>query len=54
MAEAARLREVSSQAIAKLVAKGRLATLEIAGKTLVRKAEVEAFQPARGGRPRGT
>jgi len=50
-AEAARIRGVSRQAIAKLVAKGKLTTLEIAGGTLVNRSEVEAFRPEPGGRP---
>jgi hypothetical protein len=50
-AEAARIRRVTRQAIAKLVAKGKLATLEIAGNTLVRRGDVEAYRPSRGGRP---
>ena len=50
-AEAGRIRQVTRQAIAKLVKKGRLATLRIAGNTLVRRSEVETYRPARGGRP---
>ncbi len=50
-AEAARIRRVTRQAIAKLVTKGKLATLEIAGNTLVKRVDVEAYRPARGGRP---
>jgi hypothetical protein len=50
-AEAARIRRVTRQAIAKLVTKGKLATLEIAGNTLVKRGDVEAYRPARGGRP---
>ena len=50
-AEAARVRGVTRQAIAKLVGKGKLATLEIAGHTLVKRADVEAYKPAPGGRP---
>jgi len=50
-AEAARIRGVTRQAIGKLVTKGKLATLEIAGNTLVKRADVEAYRPARGGRP---
>ena len=50
-AAAARIRGVTRQAIAKLVSKGKLATLEIAGGTLVKRADVEAYKPAPGGRP---
>jgi len=50
-AEAARVRGVTRQAIAKLVARGKLATLAIAGNTLVKRSDVEAYRPERGGRP---
>lgn len=53
-AEAARVRGVTRQAIAKLVGKGKLATLEIAGHTLVKRADVEAYKPEPGGRPAGS
>ena len=52
-AEAARLRSVSRQAIAKLVANARLRTLEIGGRTLVNRLDVLAFEPNPPGRPRG-
>ena len=42
---------MTRQAIAKLVNKGKLATLEIAGHTLVKRAEVVAYKPEPGGRP---
>lgn len=51
MAEAARVRGVTRQAIAKLVRKGKFTTLEIAGRTLVKRADVEAYKPESGGRP---
>jgi hypothetical protein len=44
-AEAAEMRGVTRQAIADLVGKGRFTTLSIAGKTLLRRSEVEAFRP---------
>lgn len=44
-AEAAKLRGVTRQAIALLVRKGRFKTLSIGGKTLLRRSEVEEFQP---------
>ena len=50
-AEAARVRGVTRQAIAKLVGRGKLATLEIAGHTLVKRADVKAYKPELGGRP---
>lgn len=53
-AEAARIRGVTRQAIAKLVNKGRLATLEIAGHTLVKRADVANYKPEPGGRPAGS
>jgi excisionase family DNA binding protein len=43
-ADAAKLRGVSRQAIARLVRKGRFKTLSIGGKTLLRRSEVEKFQ----------
>lgn len=58
-AEAAKLRGVSRQAIARLVRKGRFKTLSIGGKTLLRRSEVDEFQPKppgpspKGKRPRG-
>ena len=52
-AEAARLRSVSRQAIAKLVANARLRTLVIGGRTLVNRLDVLAFEPNPPGRPRG-
>jgi excisionase family DNA binding protein len=51
-AEAARLRGVSRQAIARLIKKGRFRVLRIAGKVLLRRAEVKAFEPEPAGRPR--
>ncbi len=52
-AEAARLRNVSRQAIAKLVSNGRLRTLEVGGRIFVSRAEVLAFEPNPPGRPKG-
>jgi excisionase family DNA binding protein len=51
-AEAARIRGVSRQAIAKLVKQGRLRTLEIAGHILVHRADVLAFVRKPPGRPK--
>lgn len=52
-AEASRLRGVSRQAIAKLVANGRLQTLAVGGRVFVSRADVLAFEPNPAGRPRG-
>jgi hypothetical protein len=55
-AEAARTRGVSQQAISNLIRRGRLASVLIAGRTLVRRAEVEAFvaKPKLGRPPKNT
>ena len=50
-AEAADLRGVSRQAIHQLVQKGRFRTVDVAGRTLVLKEDVVAYEPARAGRP---
>ena len=44
-AEAAKMRGVTRQAIARLVGKGRFTKLSIGGKTLLRRSEVEDFKP---------
>lgn len=41
--EAARLRGVSRPAIADLIKRGRLRSVEVAGRTLVYRSEVEGF-----------
>lgn len=51
-AEAARLRHVTRQAIARLVGNGRLRTLDIGGRSFVNRADVLAFEPHRPGRPK--
>jgi len=51
-AEAARIRGVSRQAIARLVKKGRLRVLRIAGKVLLKRLDVKSFEPEQPGRPR--
>jgi predicted DNA-binding protein YlxM (UPF0122 family) len=51
LAEAARIRGVSRQAIDDLVKRGKFATVEIAGRRLVRKQDIEAYKPELGGRP---
>jgi excisionase family DNA binding protein len=49
-AEAARLRGVSRQAIAKLVKKGRLKSLAIGGHSFVNRDEIISFEPLQAGR----
>ena len=51
-AEAARIRGVSRQAIARLIKKGRFRVLTIAGKTLLKRSEVTKYQREQPGRPR--
>jgi excisionase family DNA binding protein len=51
-AEAARMRGVSRQAIARLISKGRFRVLRIAGKVLLKRADVKSFEPEPAGRPR--
>jgi excisionase family DNA binding protein len=51
-AEAARIRKVSRQAIAKLVRHGRLRSMSIGGRVFVLRADVESFIPKAAGRPR--
>lgn len=51
-ADAARLRGVSRQAIARLVERGRVRTLTVGGRTFVNRADVQAFEPKPAGRPR--
>ena len=43
-AEAAEMRGVSRQAIARLIKKGRFTTFVVAGRTLLKKSEVEHFK----------
>lgn len=50
--EAARLRGVTRQAIAKLVKKGRLKVLVVGGHTFVSKSEVMRFEMQAAGRPK--
>lgn len=50
--KAAEVRGVSRQAIWKLVTKGRIRSLEIAGHRLVSLADVEDFRRSRPGRHR--
>jgi excisionase family DNA binding protein len=51
-AEAARIRGVSRQAIAKLVRGGRIRTLEIGGNILVHREDIALYKPLLSGRPK--
>ena len=53
-AEAARIRNVTRQAIARLVVNGRLRTLDFGGRAFVNRSDVLAFVPHRPGRPKAT
>lgn len=50
--EAARLRGVTRQAIAKLVKKGRLKVLVLGGRAFVSKSEITHFEMQVAGRPK--
>lgn len=50
-AQAAEMRGVSRAAISDLVRRGRLRTVEIAGRIFLSRHEVESFEPEKGGRP---
>lgn len=50
-ADAARIRGVSRQAIARLIKKGRFRVLRIAGKTLLKRSDVRNYERERPGRP---
>lgn len=49
--QAAEIRGVTRQAINELVQKGRFETLEVGGRTLIKRNEVEDYEPKKGGRP---
>jgi excisionase family DNA binding protein len=49
--EAAEIRGVSRQAIARLLKKGRFTTFSIGGKILLKRSEVEQFKPKPPGPP---
>ena len=51
-AEAGRLRGVSRQAIAGLIRKGRFHSIEVGGRLLLRRVEVESYRAERPGRPK--
>jgi excisionase family DNA binding protein len=48
--EAARLRGVTPQAIDRLLLRGRLEAVEVAGRRLLRRSDVINFKPEVGGR----
>jgi len=50
-AQAARVRGVTSEAIAKLIKRGRLKVYEVAGNKLVSRRDVENFEKLPAGRP---
>jgi excisionase family DNA binding protein len=52
ISQAARLRGVSPQAIDDLIRRGRLSAIEVAGRRLLRRKDVERFRPELGGRGR--
>jgi predicted DNA-binding protein YlxM (UPF0122 family) len=53
-AEAARLRGVTRAAIADLIKRGKLRSIEVAGRALVYRREVINYQQGEPGRPRKT
>src|SRR5690348_13300663 len=53
-AEAAKLRGVSLAAINDLIRRGRLQTVEMFGRKLLRRADVQAFRPDKSGPKRKT
>lgn len=53
-AEAARLRNVTRQAIARLVGNGRLRVVEVGGRPFVNRSDVLTYEPASPGRPKAT
>lgn len=52
LAEAARLRGVTRQAIGKLVKKGRLDSLIIGGQPFVSKTQILNYEAKKAGRPK--
>jgi excisionase family DNA binding protein len=50
--DAAKMRGVSTQAIHHLIKRGRLNAIEVAGRRVLFRKEVEAFEPLPVGRPR--
>ena len=52
LTQAAELRGVTVQAIQDLIRRGRLEALEVAGRRVLRRGDVENFEPGKGGRGR--
>ena len=52
-AQAAELRGVSRSAIADLIRRGRLRTVEVGGRNLIFRSEVEKFEEIQRGWPKG-
>jgi len=50
--EAAEIRGCTPQAINQLVQRGSLKSIEVGGRRLVFRDEVEKFKPSKGGRPK--
>lgn len=51
IADAARIRGVTHGAIRDLIDRGKLNAVEVAGRRLVSRVEIEAYEPSKGGRP---
>jgi hypothetical protein len=50
-AQAARIRDVTRQAIGDLIRRGRLKSVRLAGRTVVLRSDVETFMEMAKGRP---
>ena len=50
--QAAKLRGVTREAIADLIRRGKLVPIEVAGRKLLRRSDVESYAPESGGRPK--
>lgn len=53
-AEAAKVRGVTRAAIAYLIKHDRIKGVEVGGRTLVYRQDVESFEPTPAGRPKGS
>ena len=51
ISEAARVRGVSHAAIQDLIKRGKLSTINVGGRRLLRRSEVDSFKPEPIGRP---
>lgn len=54
VAQAAESRGVTRQAINHLIREGKLPVVEIAGRRFVKRSDLDAFTPDKGGRPPST